>query len=79
MSSILLPTIALQTINSCECCDLERQKLPYQSGAVAPFSSALSLPVPRLGASKEVETPQREELGVTLPQEEGFILFEGDN
>lgn len=53
--------------------------MPYQSGAVAPFSSALSLPVPRLGASKEVETPQREELGVTLPQEEGFILFEGDN
>ena len=79
MSSILLPTIALQTINSCECWDLETQKLPWQSRAVAPFSSAPSLPVLRLDAAKEVETPQQEELGVTLPPQEGFILFEVDN
>jgi len=32
-----------------------------------------------LDAAKEAETPQREELGVALPQQEGFLLFEGDN
>lgn len=79
MSSVLLPTIARQSINSCECWDLETQELPYQSRAVTPFPSAPSLPVLRLDASKEVETPQREELGATLPPQEGFILFGVDN
>lgn len=52
---------------TCECWDLGTKALPFQSTA----GSA--------SASKELETPQQEELGVTLPQQEGFILFEVDN
>lgn len=65
-SSPLLPTIALQTTPACECWGLQAESLPSkaQQGSAS--------------ASEELEAPQ-EELGVTLPQQEGFLLLEVDN
>lgn len=63
--SLLLPAIAF------------RLHLPVSTG-VANTGTALQSTAGSASASEELETPQ-EELGVTLPQQEGFLLFEADN
>lgn len=61
-----LPTIALQTTPACECWGLEhRHCLPKHSRLCQCFPG--------------METPQQEELGVTLPPQEGLTLFEVEN
>lgn len=63
--SLLLPTIAF------------RLHLPVSAG-VANTGTALQSTAGSASASEELEMPQ-EELGVTLPQQERFLLFEVDN